>query len=194
MLRLLRISNGKSWNTNKCVAHDPCLCEDFLLALNFQTNTTCCFRVGLQPAAMSGARPSSAGTFPNKRMRCVPQHPFGFQHVEMEMMSPALLQMKVIYNMVHNLASDDKGRIALILFQFALAMLTDREVTRLTGRSKMELTCTCAAAAAEADAAEACSAAAPARKWPPSTMKWVIGFSEVPSMRNAVYWRMEKDL
>ena len=73
--------------------------------------------------------------------------------------------------MVHNLASDDKGRIALILFQFALAMLTDRAVKRLTGRSKMELTCTCAAAAAEADAAEACSAAAPARKWPPSTMK-----------------------
>ena len=43
--------------------------------------------------------------------------------------------------------------MALTLMQFSVAMMSDRQVTVVTGRSKMDVTCSCASAAAAADAA-----------------------------------------
>ena len=123
---------------------------------------------------MSGARhmPSSSKGFATKRMRSAlgngfpsntvlkrpPQlssqlthEPLPYQHMDMGASSPSLQQEEVIYNLLRNLASGDKERMALTLMQFSVAMMSDWQVAVVTGRSKVDVTCSCASAAAAAE-------------------------------------------
>ena len=79
--------------------------------------------------------------------------PLPYQHMAMAASSQALQQQEEIYDFLNNLLSGDRERMALMLMQLSIAIMSDRQVTMVTGRSKMDVTCSCASAAAAADAA-----------------------------------------